>query len=84
MRVRLAVAELVNSVFINGHANMVAGDRRVNMGIIYTNRKLLSIHSESVPRSTSKANTYSYVEIPYSQPMPRMYQYLSVATRTQV
>ena len=29
MRVRLAVAALVNSVFINGQANMAAGPRRV-------------------------------------------------------
>ena len=28
----------------------------------FTNRKLPSIHSESVPRSKSKASTYSYAE----------------------
>ena len=28
----------------------------------FTNRKLTSLHSESVPRSMSKASTYSYAE----------------------
>ena len=30
------------------------------MDILFTDRKLPSIHSESVPRSRSKASTYSY------------------------
>ena len=33
MRVRLAIAALVNSVFINVQANMAAAARRINMGI---------------------------------------------------
>ena len=43
-------------------ANMAAGARRINMGILFTNRKLPLIHSESEPRSRSKASTYSYAE----------------------
>ena len=42
MRVRLAVAALVNSVYINGQANMAAGACRIKMGIPIANRKLLS------------------------------------------
>ena len=57
MRVRLAVAGLVNSVLINVQANMATGARRINMAILFTNRKLHSIHSESVTRSRSKAST---------------------------
>ena len=41
---------------------MAVGARRINMGILFTNRKLPSIHSESVPRSRSKVSTYSYGE----------------------
>ena len=33
MRVRLAVAALVNSLFINVQANMTVGARRINIGI---------------------------------------------------
>ena len=33
------------------------------MDIVFDNRKLPSIHSESVRRSRSKANTYSFAEI---------------------
>ena len=58
----LAVAALVTSVFINMQANMPAGARQVNMGILFTNHKLPSIHSESAQRNRSKANTYSYAE----------------------
>ena len=58
----VAVAALANSVFINVQTNMAAGARLINMGIFFTNRKLPSIHSESVPRSRSKASTYSYAE----------------------
>ena len=53
IRVLLAVAAHVNSVVINAQANMAAGARRINMGILFTNRKLPSIHSESAPRSRS-------------------------------
>ena len=58
----LAVAPVVNSVFINVKANMTAQARRIKMGILFTNRKLPSIHSESVPRNRSKASKYSYAE----------------------
>ena len=33
MRVRLALATLVNNVFINVQADMAAGDRRINIGM---------------------------------------------------
>ena len=62
MRVRLALAALAISVFINGQVYMAAVARRINMGTHFTNRKLLSIYSESVPRSGLKATTYSYTE----------------------
>ena len=64
MRVRFAVATLVNtcSVLINVQANMAAGARRMNTGILFTNRKLRLIHSESVPRIRSKASTYRHAE----------------------
>ena len=62
MRIRLAVVMLVNSVFINLQANMTAGVHRINMGILFTNRKLPSVHSKSVPRSSSKASPYRYDE----------------------
>ena len=55
MRVRLALAALVNSVFINGQANMAAVTRLINLGILFTNHKLSSIYSVSVPRSRSKS-----------------------------
>ena len=55
MRVRLSEAGLVNSLFINVQANMAAGGRRINISILFPNRKLPSIHSESVPRNRSKA-----------------------------
>ena len=35
MMVRLAVAALVNSVFINGQTNMAAGARQINIGIFF-------------------------------------------------
>ena len=65
MRVRLAVAALVNSVFTYVQANMAAEARWINMGILFTNRKLPSIHSESVPKIRSKPSTYSYTEKEY-------------------
>ena len=37
MRVRSAVAALVNSIFINLVGNMAAGARRINVGITFTN-----------------------------------------------
>ena len=38
MRVQLAVAAIVpNSVYINVHANLAAGARRINMCILITN-----------------------------------------------
>ena len=39
---------------------MAAGTCWINMGILFTIRKLPSIHSESVPMSRSKASTHSY------------------------
>ena len=60
--VQLAVAQLMNSVFINGQTKMAVGVYRINIGILFTNRKLLSIHSGSVPRLRSKADSYSYAE----------------------
>ena len=39
MRVRLAVAALVNGVFINGQTNIAAGARLINMGVLFTNHK---------------------------------------------
>ena len=44
--------------------NMPAGARCINMGIISTNRKLTPppFHSDLVPRSRSKAITYSYAD----------------------
>ena len=62
MTVRLAVAALVNGVFIKVQANMAARARRINMGILFTNRKLHSIHSESLPRSRSKGSAFSDAE----------------------
>ena len=62
MKVRLAVAALVKSVFINVEANMAAGACRIYVGILFDKRKLPSIHSESGPRSGSKASTFSYLE----------------------
>ena len=62
MMVQLAVAELVKSVYINVQANMAAGVHRIDMGILFTNGKLPSIHSESVTGSRSKASTYNYAE----------------------
>ena len=41
---------------------MAAGARRIDMDVIFTNGKLPSIRSESVPRSRSKTGTYSYAE----------------------
>ena len=63
MRIQLAVAVHVYSVFINVQANMAADSRRINMGTLFTNSKLPSIHSESVPRIKSKASTFNYTEI---------------------
>ena len=42
--------------------NMAAGARRINMDTLFTNRKLRSIHSVSVPRSRSNARAFSYAE----------------------
>ena len=64
MRVRLAVdlAALVNSVFIKmGNQIWQQGPAQWH-GHIFTNRILLSIHSESVPGSGSKVRTYSYAK----------------------
>ena len=58
----ISVAELVNSVFINVQTNMAAGACQINMGMYFTNHKLPSLHSESVPRSRLKASTYSHDE----------------------
>ena len=55
MRVRLAVAELVNSVFVNGQANVASSVHRISMDILFTTFcKLPLIHSEPLPRSRSK------------------------------
>ena len=48
MRVQLAVAALVNSVFKNVLANMSAEAGQINMAILFTNGKLPLFHSESV------------------------------------
>ena len=57
MRVRLAVAALVISIL--KCASKYNGRGPLNKhGILFTNHKLPSIHSESVPRSRSKASTY--------------------------
>ena len=62
MRVRLAVAELVNSVFVNGQANVASSVHRISMDILFTTFcKLPLIHSEPLPRSRSKKkNTILY------------------------
>ena len=39
IRVGLAVGALVNSVFINVQANIAAGTRWIDMGMLFTNRK---------------------------------------------
>ena len=62
IRFRLAVAALVNRVYIKVQSNMAAESRQINMGIFFTNRKLPPIHSESVPRLWSKAIAYSYAK----------------------
>ena len=62
MRVRLAVAWLLNSVLENLQANMASGSRRINIHILLTNRTLPSIRTKSVPRSSSKAIAFSYAE----------------------
>ena len=51
-----------HSVFINVQENMAAGARRINMELLFSNLKLLSIHSESVPRCGSKASAFSHAE----------------------
>ena len=60
--VRLMVAARVNGVFINVQGIIAAGAHRTNMGMLFTNHKLPSVHSESVPRSRSKANAFTYAE----------------------
>ena len=62
IRVQLAVGWLVNIVFTIMQANLAAGTRQINKSILLTNRKLSTIHSESVPRRRSKASTYSYAK----------------------
>ena len=57
MGVRLAVAALLNSVFINMQEYIAVGASGISIGILFTNRELPTIHSESVPRSRSKAGT---------------------------
>ena len=46
MRVHLVVVLIVNRLFIKGQTNMEAGARQINIGILFTSRKLLSIDSE--------------------------------------
>ena len=41
---------------------MAAGALRIFKSVLFTNRKLPSIHSESVPRCRSKADTYRPAE----------------------
>ena len=41
---------------------MAAGARKINIGILFTNGKLPSIHSVSAPSSRSKAIASTYVE----------------------
>ena len=50
MWVRLAVAALVNRVFINVPSNMGAGARRINMGILLTNCKLQEVGQKLKPK----------------------------------
>ena len=57
MGVRLTVAALLNSVFINMQEYIAVGASGISIGILFTNRELPTIHSESVPRSRSKAGT---------------------------
>ena len=56
MKIRLGIAALVNSVFINVQINMAAEYHRKVAGILFTYREIPSIHSESVPRNRSKAS----------------------------
>ena len=62
MRVRFALAALVNSVPMKVRANIAAVARRINLGILLTNHTLPSIHSELVPKSRLKDSTCSFAE----------------------
>ena len=53
MKVQLAEAALVNSVFINVQANMAARTCGINMGTLFTSHKSPSTQLVSVPRSRS-------------------------------
>ena len=55
MMVRLAVAALINRVFIIVKVNTAAG---INTGILFTNGKLPSIHPEPVSKSTYVKSQY--------------------------
>ena len=56
------VVTLVNGVFINSQANMAAWAHRINIVTFFTNRKLPTVHSESVSGSGSKAIVFSFAE----------------------
>ena len=58
----LAAAALINSALINGQTNMAVWAHQINTNILFTNHKLFSIHSESVPRNKSKVRTFSFAE----------------------
>ena len=68
MRVGLAVVALVNRVFVNVRANMAAGDLRINMGILLTNRNLPSVYSEQVGffKKEARRGQYHYFQIVYT------------------
>ena len=59
---QLPVATFVTSVFLNVQANIATGAQRKNTDILFTNFKLPTIHSESLPTSRSKASVKSYAE----------------------
>ena len=59
---RWAVAALVNNVFINVQEILAAGAPQIIMGILCSNRKLPSVHSESLLRRRPKDSTFSYAE----------------------
>ena len=52
MRVRLGIAVLVNSVFMNEQANITVGAHRINMGIPFL-----------IPKVPSQLTLYHYQEV---------------------
>ena len=72
MRVRLEVAALVNRVFLNMQANVAAGARCLNMGILFTNRKLPSPRPGGSVVSQQSENSYSAQDYSRIVPTPTM------------